>query len=411
LALERFGSMGLDSVLDRAIAYARQGFPVSQRIARGWASVIERLNPYADSRRVWLPQGRAPKPAEIFRNRELAQTLETVAEHGYDAFYKGDIARQIVDCVQAAGGTLQAEDLATYEAEWVEPIRLDYGNGVAFHEIPPNGQGLTALLALNIVQGFDVGALGYGTADYYHTLIEAMKLAFADASEFIADPRQAKVPVEAMLSKRYAAERRGLIDGESVLLAGAGRPQQHEDTVYLTVADEDGNMVSWIQSLYMDFGSGLTAGNTGVLLQNRGANFSLQPGHPNEAAPGKRPYHTIIPGFITRDNQAWCSYGVMGGFMQPQGHLQVGINLVDFGMDPQTALDAPRFRWLKEKEVALEATIGDFVGIELARRGHQLAARDAGVHYGGGQVIIRDLESGVLVGGSEPRNDGMAVGW
>ena len=411
LALERFGSMDVDSLLGRAIQYASQGFPVSQRIARAWARGTDKLSLNPDSRRVWLPQGQAPNAAEIFRNRELAETLRTVAEQGFDAFYKGDIARQIVDCVQAAGGCLQVEDMATYEAEWVEPIRLDYGNGITFYEIPPNGQGLTALLALNIVQGFDLEALGYGTADYYHVLIEAMKLAFADASVFIADPRQAKIPVAALLSERYAANRRSLIDGEMASVASAGRPQQHGDTVYLTVADGDGNMVSWIQSLYMGFGSGLTAGTTGVLLQNRGANFSLQSGHPNEVAPGKRPYHTIIPGFITRDNRAWCSYGVMGGFMQPQGHLQVGINLVDFGMDPQTALDAPRFNWLKEKEVALEAAIDDLIGIELARRGHLLSARNAAVQYGGGQIIIRDWESGVLIGGSEPRKDGMAVGW
>jgi gamma-glutamyltranspeptidase/glutathione hydrolase len=220
-----------------------------------------------------------------------------------------------------------------------------------------------------------------------------------------------KIPLEGLLSDDYADQRQATISGDRVLWPAAGNPPGHGDTVYLTVADSEGNMVSWIQSLYMGFGSGLTAGHTGVQLKNRGANFSLQPGHPNEVAPGKRPYHTIIPGFITKDGQAWSSFGVMGGFMQPQGHLQVGVNMVEFGMDPQTALDAPRFRWVKELEVALEASISAEIRRELGHRGHQLIAQDVPVHYGGGQVIVRDPESGILIGGSEPRNDGMAVGW
>jgi gamma-glutamyltranspeptidase/glutathione hydrolase len=293
----------------------------------------------------------------------------------------------------------------------MRPTAVEYRNGFKFHEIPPNGQGLTALLALNIVRGFDLPAMGYGSADYYHNLIEAMKLAFADAQAFIADPRQVDVPVSALLSQSYTQERRALLNIAQALAPAPGRPAEHGDTVYLTVADGAGNMVSWIQSLYMGFGSGLTAGTTGVQLQNRGANFSLEPGHPNEVAPGKRPYHTIIPGFITRDGRAWSSFGVMGGFMQPQGHLQVGANLVDFGMDPQTALDAPRFNWLQQKEVALETAVSDEVRAELARRGHRLLPKDRPMHYGGGQVIVRRPDTGVLIGGSEPRNDGTAVGW
>jgi gamma-glutamyltranspeptidase / glutathione hydrolase len=255
-------------------------------------------------------------------------------------------------------------------------------------------------------------ALGYGTADYYHVLMEAIKLAFADAAAYIADPRQAQIPLTGLLSDSYTAERRALIRMEQALTPAAGQPSRHGDTVYLTVADGEGNMVSWIQSLYMGFGSGLTAGTTGVQLQNRGANFSLEPGHPNEAAGGKRPYHTIIPGFISHQGRGWSSFGVMGGFMQPQGHLQVGLNLVEFGMDPQTALDAPRFNWLRDKTFALE-DLGDGVRQELAGRGHDLlppaAARQH--HFGGGQVIVRDPDSGALIGGSEPRSDGMAVGW
>lgn len=411
LALERFGSMGLDTLLSRPIDYAQGGFPVSQRIAKAWSRSTEKMSAHADSKRVWLPHGRAPQPAEIFRNPEFARTLKTIAEAGYDAFYLGDIGRQIAETVQAAGGFLTQDDLAAYQAEWVNPISVTYKNGYAFHEIPPNGQGLTALLALNIVRGFDLAAAGYGTADYYHILIEAIKLAFADAHAYIADPRQAEIPISELLSERYTQERRALISPDTALTPIPGRPQQRGDTVYLTAADSQGNMVSWIQSLYMGFGSGLTAGNTGVQLQNRGANFSLEPGHPNEAAPGKRPFHTIIPGFITKNGRAWSSFGVMGGFMQPQGHLQVGLNLVEFGMDPQTALDAPRFQWLHDKEVALETAVSDEIRANLINRGHQLMAKNQPMHYGGGQVVVRDPDSGVLIGGTEPRNDGTAVGW
>ncbi len=411
LALERFGGLGLDTLLRQPIAYARHGFPVSQRIARSWELSTEKMSRLPDSQRVWLPNGRSPHAAELFRNTEFARTLQTIADNGYDAFYRGDIGRQIAAAVQADGGVLTQDDLAAYQAEWVEPISVAYRDGFVFHEIPPNGQGLTALLALNLARQFDLPALGYGTADYYHALIEAMKLAFADAHAYIADPRQMDVPIEALLSDSYTRRRHGLIQPDTALQPTPGSPQAHGDTVYLTVADGKGNMVSWIQSLYMGFGSGITAGNTGVQLQNRGANFSLESGHPNEAAPGKRPYHTIIPGFITKDGQAWSSFGVMGGFMQPQGHLQVGVNLIDFGMDPQTALDAPRFNWLENKQVALETAVADNIRHNLAQRGHELWEKGKPLHYGGGQVIVRDPASGVLIGGSEPRNDGTAVGW
>ena len=409
-ALERFGTMGLDTLLDRPISYARDGFALSQRIARAWGHSREKMSAHPDSRRVWVPGGQTPRAGEVFRNREFATTLQTLAENGYDAFYRGDIARQIAQCVQAAGGVLTEDDLANYRAEWVEPISVPYRNGWAFHEIPPNGQGLTALLALNIARGFDLQALGYGTADYYHALIEAIKLAFADAQTYIADPRQAHIPLAGLLSDDYTQQRRSLVEMAKAISPQPGQPQQHGDTVYLTVADGQGNMVSWIQSLYMGFGSGLTAGTTGVQLQNRGANFSLEHGHLNEVAPGKRPYHTIIPGFITKGGQAWSSFGVMGGFMQPQGHLQVGLNLVEFGMDPQTALDAPRFNWLQGLEVAVETAVPSPIITELARRGHHLHPDPTKAHFGGGQVIVHDPQSGVLIGGSEPRNDGTAVG-
>jgi gamma-glutamyltranspeptidase/glutathione hydrolase len=410
-ALARFGSLGLDSLLSRPIDYAQNGFPVSQRIARAWQQSTEKLSVHEDSRRVWLAHGRAPQPAERFQNPEFAATLKTIAEQGIEAFYHGAIGQQIVDCVQKAGGVLSMADLADYQAEWVEPLRLDYKYGYTFYEIPPNGQGLTALIALNMVKQLDIPALPYGSVDYYHMLMEIMKLAFADAHAYIGDPRQSHIPVNGLLSDRYAQERFAKIDHQRAQPPIAGNPPRHGDTVYLTVADREGNMVSWIQSLYMGFGSGLTAGTTGIQLQNRGANFTLAEGHPNQVAPGKRPYHTIIPGFITKDGQPWSSFGVMGGFMQPQGHLQVGLNLVEFDMDPQSALDAPRFNWLQGMEFGLETAVSPQIRAELSKRGHHLRPTDQPLHYGGGQVIVRDPETGVLIGGSEPRNDGTAVGW
>lgn len=407
-ALARFGTMPLPALLTRALHYAREGFPVSETIAASWARSTKKMSVHPDSRRVWLPGGRAPRAGEIFRNPEFADTLTTLADEGVDAFYRGDIAQQIVETVQDAGGVLSKEDLASFGAEWVEPIKVPYRNGYAFHEIPPNGQGLTALLALNIVRGFDLSRIDYGSPERLHLLIEAIKLAFADAQTYIGDPRHAEIPLAGLLSESYTQQRRALIEPGNALRPMPGDPSSHGDTVYLSVADGAGNMVSWIQSLYMGFGSGLTAGTTGIQLQNRGANFSLEPGHPNEAGPGKRPYHTIIPAFITRNGEAWASFGVMGGFMQPQGHLQVGTNLIDYGMDPQAALDAPRFQWMRGREVALEKTFGSEVRAALAGRGHHLVR--AG-HYGGGQIIIRDPETGVLIGGSEPRNDGAAIGW
>ena len=413
LALEKFGTRGLDTLLKPAIHYARDGYAVSERIASQWAHSEKKMGAHPDSKRVWLPNGRAPRAGEIFRNPEFASTLQTIADQGVSSFYEGDIGRQIADCVQQAGGFLTQEDLVNYRAEWVEPISIDYRDGYRFYEIPPNGQGLTALLALNLVKGIDVQALGQGTAEQTHLYMEAVKLAFADAHAYIADPKMADVPVEALLSEHYTAERRALIAADRVLTPYPGKPQQRGDTVYLTVADGEGNMVSWIQSLYMGFGSGLTAGNTGVQLQNRGANFSLEGGHPNEAAGGKRPFHTIIPGFITKDGDAWASFGVMGGFMQPQGHLQVGSNLVDFGMSPQAALDAPRFYWQKGMEFGLEASFGAEMHAAMRALGHEVLPEEDGakLHYGGGQAIVRDPETGVLFGGSEPRNDGAAVGF
>ncbi|MCL4868099.1 MAG: gamma-glutamyltransferase [Anaerolineae bacterium] len=406
LALNRFGTMGLDTLLQRPITYARDGFPVSEIIAQQWHRSTAKMSQQEDSKRVWLPRGRAPLPGELFQNPEFARTLEIIAGQGVQSFYEGEIAAQIVQAVQQGGGMMTVDDLAQYRAEWVEPISLEYRPGVIFHQIPPNGQGLTTLIALNILRGYDFAAMD--ATDRLHLQIEAVKLAFADAHRFIADPRQADIPLAGLLSESYAAERRHLIRLDDAVAPTPGNPWQHGDTVYLTVADGQGNMVSWIQSLYMGFGSGLTAGTTGVQLQNRGANFSLEPGHVNEAGPGKRPYNTIIPGFITRQGEAWASFGVMGGFMQPQGQVQVGMSLIEDGLSPQAALDRPRFCWQQGREVALESVLLEEMGRDLRGRNHILIPPGS---FGGGQVILRDPDSGVLIGGSEPRNDGTAVGW
>ncbi len=408
MALQRFGSKPLADILQRAIDYAQDGFAVSERISDAWQRSAHFMSQHPHSRRTWTLDGRAPRPGELFRNPQLAATLQRLAAEGIDLFYEGDIARQIAHTVQEAGGVLAESDLAQFQAEWVEPLAADYRNGYTFHEIPPNGQGLAALLALNIARDFDFGPLPYDSPQRVHLLIEAMKLGFADALAYVADPRQAPAPLQGLLSAEYTAQRRALIDPAQAMMPDAGHPPGLGDTVYLTVADRAGNMVSWIQSLYMGFGSGLTAGTTGVQLQNRGANFTLQEGHPNQVAPGKRPYHTIIPGFITREGQAWSSFGVMGGFMQPQGQLQVAVNLVDYGMTPQAALDAPRFRWIEGKKVTLEDSFAPDLRRALAAMGHDVVQAH---YYGGGQVIVRDPHSGVYIAGSEPRNDGAAVGY
>ncbi|MGB3717041.1 MAG: gamma-glutamyltransferase [Candidatus Promineifilaceae bacterium] len=412
-ACDHFGSLSLDLVLRRATEYAREGYPVSQRIAKTWAQSTELLKQHPDSSRICLPGGRSPHAGEIFKNPGLANTLDSIASEGSDAFYRGHIGDVIVSSVQEIRGLLAKDDLEAYDVEWVKPIATTYRPEFSFYEMPPNGQGLTALLALNIVRGYDLQALGYGSPDFWHLLIEATKLAFADAAAYIGDPRMSQQPLADLLSEDYTSKRQTQISMDRAQEPLSGQPTGTGDTVYLTVADNQGNMVSWIQSLYMGFGSGITAGDTGVQLQNRGANFTLEEGHPNQLAPSKRPYHTIIPGFITHQGEPWCSFGVMGGFMQPQGHLQVGVNLVDFGMDPQSALDAPRFRWLKGRQVALEPGIPESVVQELTRRGHEPLTGDkaADVGFGGGQIIIRDSDSDVLIAGSEPRNDGAAIGW
>ncbi len=395
--LEQHGTMPLTEVLKPAIEYAEQGFPVSELIAAHWQEHESMLrgSPY-------LIDGRAPRPGQIFRNPTLAHTLRIIAEGGREAFYRGPLAETIVQYVQSLGGFLSADDLAQHTSTWDEPISTDY-HGVKVYECPPNGQGLVALMALNILEGFDLPAMGYGSTAYYHHILEALKLAFADGFAHIADPGRVKVPLEEMLAKRYAASRRAQITNRALEQPASGISRG--DTVYLTVIDQHRNACSFINSIYSGFGSGVIAPGTGIVLQNRGALFSLDESHPNALAPGKRPFHTIIPAMAFKDGQLWSSLGVMGGHIQPQGHVQVLVNAIDFGMNPQQALDAPRAVWRFDQCISLEDGID---ASALAALGHQIIPGDG---FGGGQMITIDEDSGALLGGSDPRKDGGAVGW
>ncbi|HEU4327187.1 MAG TPA: gamma-glutamyltransferase [Roseiflexaceae bacterium] len=410
-ALERHGTMSLAQVLAPAIEYAERGFPVSEIIAAGWHTIAPRLRNDPAAVRTFLPSGAAPRPGQIVRLLGLAASLRLIAEGGRDAFYHGPLAEAIVATSQAKGGLLSMEDFAQHHSTWETPLRLDY-RGHTVYECPPNGQGLAALLALNTVAGDDLAALGPDSPEAKHLLIEAMRLAFADAFTYIADPLHAQVPASELLSSAFARSRRALIDPHrSAEVVRYGDLPVGEDTVYLSVVDEHGNAASFINSLYYGFGSGIVAGDTGIALQNRGACFVLDESHRNCIAPGKRPYHTIIPCMVTHEGRLWGSLGVMGGFMQPQGHLQVLTNLIDFGMNPQEALDAPRFEVLTDLEqVALERSVDPALRAELAARGHRLVEGSA-FGFGGGQAILIDPESGARLAGSDPRKDGCAVGY
>jgi gamma-glutamyltranspeptidase/glutathione hydrolase len=408
--LERFGTMSLGECLSPAISAAEEGFPVTERISAAWREAEGKLSQEREAARVYLP---APKPGELDRQPDLARTLRTIAEDGHGAFYHGPLAEKIATCVQEKGGYLTTDDLAAHSATWETPIATSY-RGVEVLEHPPNGQGLAALLALNIVEAFDLGGLDFFAAERWHWMIEAMRLGMVDTGRYVADPSMVEAPVSELLSKEYAAHRRGLIAADKALpLAAPGQPE-HQDTVYLSVVDRHGNAVSFINSLYHGFGSGLVVPGTGICLQNRGACFVLEEGHPNALAGGKRPYHTIIPAMALRDGSLWLSFGVMGGFMQPQGHLQVLSNLVDHGMDPQAALDAPRFR-VDERggpQVSIETGVPTETRQALEARGHQILLQPAfWPGFGGGQIIAVRDDTGVLEGGSDPRKDGCALGF
>ncbi len=416
--VERHGRFSIARVLAPAIRLAEEGFPVAPVTAYFWARGAERQLRQARGGSELTIDGRAPRAGEVFRNPGLARTLRAVAEGGKEAFYRGAIAAAIAAIVQEAGGCLAESDLAAHHSTWDEPISTTY-RGLRIWECPPNGQGLAALLALNILEGFDLAGTPPLSAERLHLEIESLRLAFADARWYVADPAAQPAPLEDLLSKDYAAVRRKLIDPARASLDQArGTPAAASDTVYLSVVDEEGNACSFINSNYMGFGTGIVPPGWGFTLQNRGHNFSLEPGHPNALAPGKRPYHTIIPALATRSGASgealYACFGVMGGFMQPQGHLQIVAALVDDGLDPQAALDRPRF-CITDGEagggVALEAGIPIETVEQLERMGHPVEGIEghARALFGRGQVILRDAASGILWGGSDPRADGCAM--
>ncbi len=413
LCLDTYGRMNMRDILQPAIKYAEEGYAVSEVIAHGWALSEKKLKQHPSGDEMLL-NGKAPRHGEIIRMPTLARSLRTIAEGGADAFYKGDIAKKIADYVQSEGGWITEQDLSNHHSDFDEPINTDY-RGVTVWECPPNGQGIAALMALNIAEGFDLSGMGTQSADRYHYLIESMRLGYADALQFVADPRVADVPIDAMLSKDYATRRRKQISRTAIEEISYGQPVPNSDTVYLTVVDGQGNACSFINSLYQGFGSGLIVPETGIALQNRGALFSLDPSHPNYLEGGKRPYQTIIPAMATRNDELWLSFGVMSGFQQPQGHLQVVSNMVDFGMNPQRALDALRFSVDVQNTgaVRVEDDLDPNIVAELRDRGHDVSIVEGynRALFGGGQVISRDPETGMLMAGSEPRKDGSAVGW
>ncbi len=413
--VERHGSMEMERILAPALRLAREGFPVAPITAYYWAGGAERQLKKARGGSQLLIAGRAPTAGEIFRNPGLARTFEAIAKDGKEAFYRGDLARRIAAVVQEAGGVMTPEDLAAHHSTWDQPISTLY-RGVQLWECPPNGQGIVALLTLNLLAERTLPDDGLST-DRLHVLIESLRLAFADAQRYVADPSKVWVPAKTLLSKAYARERaRSIHARKANLKAGPGTLPAGSDTVYFSVVDGVGNACSFINSNYMGFGTGLVPEGAGFSLQNRGANFSLEPGHPNALAPGKRPYHTIIPAMATReDGSLYACYGVMGGFMQPQGHVQVLLALLD-GLDPQAALDRPRI-CLDEGEpagtVLVEDGVPDATVRGLAARGHKVervTGQDRAV-FGRGQVILRDPRTGVLCGGSDPRADGCAMGF
>jgi gamma-glutamyltranspeptidase/glutathione hydrolase len=407
----RFGKLPFEQVLGPAIAYAERGHPVAPIVARGWARAVavarQRAEPmFAGFLPTFAPGGAAPAPGARFASLGHARTLRLIAERGAREFYQGQIAQAITAFAQETGGLLAAGDLAAHTSTWVEPISVDY-RGYTVWELPPNGQGLAALIALGILDGLDLARHSRDTAAAYHLQIEAMKLAFADAHRYIADPERAEVPVRGLLDPAYLAARRALI-GPGAGSFGPGQPARG-GTVYLCAADAEGRMVSMIQSNFSGFGSGVVVPGWGIALQNRGYGFTLEPGHPNRLEPGKRPYHTIIPAFLTRGRQPVGPFGVMGGHMQPQGHIQVAINTIDYGMNPQAALDAPR--WRVEGDIVLVELETPRQVIEgLAGRGHAVRVEAGPGGFGNGQVIWR-LPSGAYAAGSETRCDGCAAGW
>jgi gamma-glutamyltranspeptidase / glutathione hydrolase len=403
---ERWGKLPFEQLFEPAIRYAEEGFPVSPVTARLWklaeAVYLPLTAPeFEPFKEVFFPSNRAPEAGEVWGSEAHAKTLRAIAQSGGESFYRGEIAQAIANFAADTGGFLSTADFAAHQADWVEPISTDYRD-LTVWEIPPNGQGIAALMALNILESVNISQYPRESVESYHLQIEAMKLAFADVHRHVADPHFMEVAVEHLLDKAYAKERQQLIGEQAIPLAKFGLPKG--GTVYLAAADEE-LMVSFIQSNYEGFGSGILIPGTGIALQNRGVGFSLEAGHPNQVAPAKRAFHTIIPGFLTQGNQPLGPFGVMGGSMQPQGHVQVVVNLADYGLNPQAALDAPRWRFLSGKKVLLEQTVPRHIVLALIERGHDIQVSAQGRHFGRGQIILH--RQGVLL--AEPRADGLAL--
>jgi len=416
----RFGKMPMPQVLAEPIRYAREGFPVSEVIAYYWALSVPRLSAYPGFIEQFTQSGRAPRKGQTWKNPNLANTYTLLANKGRDAFYKGEIARTMDAYFKRHEGYLRYEDLASYKGEWVKPISVNY-RGYDVHELPPNGQGLAALQMLQLLERYDFSKIRFGSAKHIHLLVEAKKLAFADRARFYADPKFSETPVAELLSDTYTEARAKLIGARAALAVEPGNPAMNEgDTIYLTTADAEGNMVSLIQSNFRGMGSGMAPDGLGFILQDRGEQFVLKAGHPNVLEGGKRPFHTIIPAFVSKDGKPWLSFGLMGGAMQPQGHVQIVMNLIDFGMNLQEAGDAPRIQHEGSTEPAgqnLNMTDGGVVNLEsgfcsevrraLMRKGHKL--QDADGPFGGYQAIMQG--DGVWIGASESRKDGQAAGF
>jgi gamma-glutamyltranspeptidase/glutathione hydrolase len=417
---ERFGRLPLARVLSPAIQIAEEGFPVAEITAAEWQGGEPRLRGDEEAARVYLPGGRAPAVGQLFRNPDLAATYRRLASDGRDGFYRGEIAGRIARCSEVHGGALTTADLAAYHAEWVAPLATTY-RGWTVYELPPNGQGIAALMMLNLLERFDVGSFGHNSADALHTLIEAKKLAYADMARHVCDPAVHDVPTEALLSKVYAASRARTIDPARANpgVAPGDLPVSGGDTTYLSVVDRNGNMVSLIQSIFASFGSGLVAAGTGFVLQSRGGLFTLDPDHPNALAPRKRPLHTIIPGFMSGPDARpgvgegiRLAFGIMGGWNQSQAHAQFVSNVVDHGMNIQAALEAARVTKLTfaGNDVACESRVTEAVRQDLARRGHEIDVQGSfSSLMGGGQSVMRDPGAGVNYGASDPRKDGAAI--
>jgi gamma-glutamyltranspeptidase/glutathione hydrolase len=409
--LDDCGSMPMSKVLAPAINYAENGFPVSEIIAFQWQQQLGKLSAFPSGNEM-LPNGGTPQHGDFVKLPTLAATLRAIAEGGRDAFYKGAIAEKTSAFVQEHGGWLSTEDMAAHTSDWDEPISTTY-RGVTCWECPPNGQGIAALGALNIAEGFDIRGMGAQSADAYHHLIESMRLGFADAFQYVADPRKVDVPIKELTSKSFADSRRTLMNSSRAMTSVPyGQVFPGSDTVYISVVDSEGNACSFINSVFSNFGSGMVVPGTGIVLHNRASLFSLDPNHANHLAPGKRPFNTIIPGMTTIGDELHSSYGMMGAFMQPQGHLQLISNMVDHDMDPQKAINALRFM-VGNDNVILEEGLDPSVAQDLKSRGHNVGMINGynRVSIGGAQMIQRDPETGVLCGGSEPRKDGCAVGY